>query len=281
VRKLIVILLAVMLMAAAGVAQTAIDPLLGSHNVGGAGCDSCHTPHNALPGQGAYLWASAIPTGSYNTYLTSDGNGGIGALNAGQMIGALTNAMSGPLQNLPMAHTVLCLSCHDTAFNFGMAASIPTSTTIGSQFNIGTSGNLTGDHPVNVVYPAANAMYFQATITGSTVSFTDTAYLYGHPAKLYTDGTSMYVECSTCHNPHNQTATVVPVPGSTGNVNQGVCTTHFIRGQYRATNEVATNAAPTPNGCTETSTTYQVDNANFCMSCHAYPTAQFNGTANP
>jgi hypothetical protein len=199
------------------------------------------------------------------------------------MIGTLTNAMSGPLANLPMAHTVLCLSCHDTAFNFGMAANIPTSTTIGSQFNIGTGGNLSGDHPVNIIYPASSPMYFQATISGSNVVFTDTTYLYGHPTKLYTDGTNIFVECSTCHNPHNQTATVVPIPGTTPGTltNTAVCTTHFIRGQYRSTNEVATNAAPTPTGCTETSTTYQVDNANFCMSCHAYPTALFSGSSNP
>ena len=269
-RKLIVILLAVMLMTAAGVAQ--IDPMLGSHNVSSAGCISCHAPHNALPGQGAYLWGGAIPTSTYSTYLTSDGNGG--TLVAGTMTAGLSNAMTTSVANLPMAHTVLCLSCHDTTFNTAMATNIPGSTTKTLNFNIGAGENLTGDHPVDIIYPLTNPTYFTATVnaTNMTVSFTDTAYAYGHPAKLYTDGTNAYVECSTCHNPHNQTANVAPGVGGTLTA---VCTTHFIRGQYRSTDEVATNAPTIP--CTPTSSTYTIDNANFCMSCHSYPSNQFTG----
>ena len=266
--KALVVLFAVMLMAAAALAQ--IDPMLGSHNVGQEGCGSCHAPHNALPGQGAYLWANAIPTGTYNTYLTSTGQGGAGALNAGLMTAGLTNATQ-TLANLPMAHTVLCLSCHDTAFNTGMAASIPGSTTKYSNFNVGTGGNLSGDHPVNVVYPTTDPMYFG--VTAATGAFTDTAFAYGHPGRLYSDGVNAYVECSTCHNPHAQTAAVVTIAGS----KVSVATTHFIRGQYRATNETAANHATIP-GPAPTSANYTTDNANFCMSCHSYPSGGFTGS---
>jgi len=267
VRTSIVLLLAVMLMAAVGVAQ--IDPMLGSHNVNFAGCQSCHAPHNALPGHGAYLWAGSIPTGTYNTYITSDNNGG--PMAAGAMTTGLTNVFAGSVNNLPMAHTVLCLSCHDTAFNTSMATNIPGSVIKGQNFNIGNGGNLTGDHPVNIQYPTANPTYWTVSIAGGVVSFTDTTYGYGHPTRLYTDGTYAYVECSTCHNPHNQTATVVP--NQTG-VMTAVNTTHFIRGQYRATNEIATNL---PAMSTNTAAQYTADNANFCMSCHSYPSAQFTG----
>ncbi len=260
-----------MCMAAVGLTQ--VDPMLGSHNVTSAGCLSCHAPHNALPGAGAYLWAGSIPTGAYNTYLTSDGQGGTGALNAGAMTSGLTNAVTAPVVNLPMAHTVLCLSCHDTTFNTSMAANIPGSTTKGSNFNIGNDFNLTGDHPVDVHYPTTNAMYWGVSITAGTVSFTDTSYAYGHPAQLYTDGTNVFIECSTCHNPHYQTAVVVNVDGALENV----ATTHFVRGQYRATNEAATNAPAIP-GPAPTAATYATDNANFCMSCHAYPSSGFSGT---
>jgi len=268
VRKAIVLLLAVMLMAALGVAQ--VDPMLGDHNVNSAGCQACHAPHNALPGQGAYLWAFAIPTGTYHTYLTSDGNGG--TMNAGQMTAGLTNAMSSPVANLPMAHTVLCLSCHDTSFNLAMATGIPGSQVATRNYNIGASENLTGDHPVDIIYPLTNPTYWRATVnaTNMTVSFTDTTYAYGHPARLFTDGTNAYVECTTCHNPHNQTQTVVP--NQTG-VLQAVNTTHYVRGQYRATNE---QIAPTYVS-TNTPAQYTVDNANFCMSCHSYPSNGFNG----
>ncbi|MGO9305532.1 MAG: hypothetical protein ACLP3R_17850 [Candidatus Korobacteraceae bacterium] len=269
-RKLVLILLAVLLVATAAFAQS--DPMLGSHNVANAGCTSCHAPHNALPGQGAYLWAGAIPTGTYQTYLTSDGNGG--TLNAGQMTASLANVYAGTVTNLPMAHTVLCLSCHDTSFNTSMAANITGSTTKTLNFNIGNAGNLTGDHPVDVKYPTSDPTYFTVTVNGAagTVSFTDTAYAYGHPTRLYTDGTFAYIECSTCHNPHNQTATIVPNAAGTPTA---VCTTHFIRGQYRSTDEQAANAATVP--CTPTSAQYTADNANFCMSCHSFPSAQFTG----
>jgi nitrate reductase cytochrome c-type subunit len=193
------------------------------------------------------------------------------------MTAGLTNAMSSPVANLPMAHTVLCLSCHDTTFNTNMATAITGSTTKTLNFNIGANEDLSGDHPVDVVYPLTDPTYFTASIntTNLTVTFSDPSYLYGHPAKLYTDGTSAYVECSTCHNPHNQTATVVPGPGGPL---VSVCTTHFIRGQYQATNEVATNAAPKPSSCPSySSKTYSTDNANFCMSCHSYPSSQFTG----
>jgi hypothetical protein len=155
-----------------------------------------------------------------------------------------------------------------------MATAIPGSTTKTLNFNIGANENLSGDHPVDVQYPASNPTYFAAKVnaTNYTVSFTDTAYAYGHPTKLYTDGTNAYVECSTCHNPHNQTAVVVP---GAGGVLTAVCTTHFIRGQYRSTDEVVTTAPTVP--CTPTKTTYITDNANFCMSCHSYPSNQFTG----
>lgn len=270
-RKAIVIMFAVMVMAAAAMAQT--DPMLGSHNVGQEGCGACHAPHNVLPGKGAYLWAGSIPTGTYNTYLTSTGQGGNGALNAGAMTAGLTNATQA-LVNLPMAHTVLCLSCHDTAFNTGMAASIPGSTTKTSNFNIGTGGDLSGDHPVDVKYPQADPMYFGVTVgADGRVSFTDASFAYGHPARLFGSGSDAYIECSSCHNPHAQTAAVV----SKGATKYAVATTHFLRGQYRATNEVATGAAPIP-GPVPTTTTYRADNANFCMSCHAFPSSGFTGT---
>jgi len=268
--KALVVLFAVMFMAAAALAQ--IDPMLGSHNVGSEGCGSCHAPHNVLPGKGAYLWAGSIPTGSYTTYLTSTGQGG--TLNAGLMTTGLVNATQ-TLADLPMAHTVLCLSCHDTTFNTNMAANIPGSPIKYSNFNIGNNGNLTGDHPVDVQYPVTDPMYFGISIdtTNKRVSFTDTAFAYGHPARLYTDGTFAYIECSSCHNPHAQTAAVITVGAS----KLSVATTHFIRGQYRSTNETATNHATIP-GPAPSSTTYKVDNANFCMSCHAYPSSGFTGS---
>lgn len=268
-RKATLILLAVVLVATVAFAQ--IDPLLGSHNVNNQGCLSCHAPHNALPGQGAYLWAGSIPTSTYTTYLTSDGNGG--TMNAGAITSGVANGFA-PVNNLPMAHTVLCLSCHDTTFNAGMAANIPGSTTKTDNFNIGVNENLSGDHPVDVAYPQADPTYFGVTVANGTVTFTDANYTYGHPARLYANGTTAYIECSSCHNPHAQTVVVVPGQGGT---KVAVNTTHFVRGQYRSTTENAGLINPAPVLSTNTTATYEADNANFCMSCHALPSNGFTG----
>jgi len=325
-RKILVVAIATLLVAAAAWGQT--DPLLGPHNVSQVGCQSCHAPHNALAGPGGYLWTRSIPTGTYTTYTTSDGEGGtLNALgtaasgttpatngmvgNGGTAIGSTTNpgALS-TVNQLPQAHTILCLSCHDTTFSaMGCTTAsgsspctpISTGTTGGSggilpatDFAIGNGGNLSHDHPVDVIYPTSmvsgsgttptNPLYFEVTIattadgTGMySVTFNDATYAYGHPARLFsTDGATAYIECGSCHNPHAWLNAVVPVPGTTAGstVNQAVPTTHFIRGQYRSTTELLSS---TVTSSTYTSAQYQADNANFCMSCHMYPSASFTG----
>jgi hypothetical protein len=200
---------------------------------------------------------------------------------------------------LPQAHTILCLSCHDTSFS-GMGCATangntpctstistgtagtswngnPNGTLAGTNYAIGANGNLTQDHPVDVPYPTSDPTYWGIKVTaasvgtGYTVAFTDTTYGYGHPARLFsTDGVSAYIECGSCHNPHAQMNAVIPLYSGSS---LGVPTSHFIRGQYRSTTEALAGTLPAGY----TSTNYQTDNANFCMSCHSYPSGGFTG----
>jgi hypothetical protein len=218
----------------------------------------------------------------------------------GFVIGSTSTTNPGALStlnNLPQAHTILCLSCHDTTFSAMGCTTSPTGCTTGiytgtpgatwngnpngtlpgTNYAIGNNGNLTQDHPVDVAYPTADPTYFGISIASATdgtgqytVSFTDKAYTYGHPARLFsTDGQTAYIECGSCHNPHAWMSSVVNVNGT----NTAVATSHFIRGQYRSTTEALAGALPS----TYSSGNYTTDNANFCMSCHAYPSNGFTG----
>jgi hypothetical protein len=151
----------------------------------------------------------------------------------------------------------------------------------GTNYAVGNNGDLSRDHPVDVLYPTNDPTYWanlQYSGSGNqwTVTFGDTTYPYGHPARLFSiDGATAYIECGSCHNPHAQMNAVIITPGTsgTGTTMTAVPTSHFIRGQYRDNTE----ALATPPA-SYSSTTLDVDNANFCMSCHSYPSAQFTGT---
>jgi len=281
VRKALVLMIAIGLVAAGAWAQT--DVLLGPHNTNNTyGCQSCHAPHSqVLAGNGLYLWGLSVPSGSYKTYPTPSGS---------TMTAGLTSGVN-PTDT--SAHTVLCLSCHDQTFNPVMGGTCPTATTAGCASQVSPTTNMSttipgftgsGDgafttitggvasaafdisanHPVHALYPnvagAPAAGYDQPTadkywaLQAASSSFADTGtvFTYGHNARIFLDsGNHAYIECGSCHNPHSQTVAVVTVAG----VKTAVATAHFVRGEY---DNVQTQAA-------------------FCMSCHADKSAAWNG----
>ncbi len=222
-KKAILLTLAVMLVVSMSAwAQT--DALLGPHNLNGTkGCTSCHSPHRGSLANGGsaatgelYLWANSFNTATFTTY------GG------GSMALAAT-----PAETDPNIHSVLCMSCHDSGI---------TGTTMGAGALFGQ--DLSTSHPIDVQY--GGSYNWAITINAGRVSFTDTGFAGGHPARLYVNaaGTAAYVECSTCHNPHAWKNAVVTI----GGVKQAKVTDTFVRGWYD------------PNdGSTQ---------ANFCRSCH-------------
>jgi len=134
-------------------------------------CLPCHTPHNALlSGDDNVLWNHAVTTQTFTMYKAS----------AGQ----------------PEAPSKLCLSCHDgvTAIdNYGGNGG--TGIVITGDHALGT--DLSNDHPIGIEYPTAlPAEYrdpagFAPGISG------------GPGVRLVAINGLQRVECTSCHNVHN------------------------------------------------------------------------------
>jgi hypothetical protein len=147
-----------------------------------------------------------------------------------------------------------------------------------------SSSGLLTNHPVHAFYPVHSTdnhygQYWGVTINTvagtSTVSFTDSSFVpytggaayAGHPARLYSDGTYAYVECTSCHEPHRFGHVAFQVNGTSGawvvDTTTTPTTTDYIRGPY---NLPTGGGNEVPNG---------EQNAGFCRSCHYEKSADF------
>ncbi|MBI5864872.1 MAG: cytochrome c3 family protein [Planctomycetes bacterium] len=135
-------------------------------------CLPCHVPHNAYPYnytdplQRRALWNHAETTQTFTMYTTTSGHTGTG----------------------PEGPSKMCLSCHDgvTAVdNYG-------GTTSGSHFITGSARvgtDLSNDHPIGIAYPTGDPGY------------NDPSGFQG--VQLVTINGTQRVECTSCHEPHN------------------------------------------------------------------------------
>ncbi len=210
----------VLLLATASVAPAGVFPLDGTkHDLssGGTGsykaalpatggttqvCVFCHTPHSAQ--SDAPLWNRAMSTATYQTY-TSD-----------VLAGMTYWAAEDPNVGVPHAKTRICLSCHDGTIALGsvvnMPASIPSTYT-----EIQMSGNATiqqtapgfvgadlrDDHPVAIKQDRIKdpELVSIATLTGSVRLYKDN----GSGVAVVDNSDGNYVECTSCHDPHDNT----------------------------------------------------------------------------
>ena len=190
---------------------------LGPHNINGQGCQSCHSSDSIDPTavSTSYLWGNFTET-AYDTF-----DGGTLTLSP-----ELTDAD-------PSFHSAVCLVCHDGSI--AQSGSMPGS-------------DLTHNHPFNIPYPVEDSAYWPGTVTSSGFSFAPSHFdaVYGRPIRFYVSSGVPYIECSSCHDPHNYSTTTVNING------QGVSrpTAHFVRGWYDDKN-------PTSNSISQ-----------FCRSCH-------------
>ncbi len=155
-------------------------------------CIFCHTPHQAIKNDNIPLWNHALSsTASYGVYTSPTFDGYTTASELGG-----TNAATAAVSNL-------CLSCHDGTIAIN-ALNNPSNATGGNPTMTGTAAggeipagpsnigaDLTDDHPVNFRYDAA--LY---AVDGS---LHDPAGLTG--VRLFNG----YVQCASCHDPHEST----------------------------------------------------------------------------
>jgi len=235
---------------------------------------------NAIAGS-LYLWGAALTAQSYTTW---DG--------ATNIISAASITQG---KNSAVVHTLLCMSCHDDANSTYAMGSVKTpANTMKPEFgvtntvtdaygdNIGLStigggpsgpaimngsSSLANSHPVHDVYTSGSHNWLLgANFADGSASFVDTSFQMtatasGHPAKLWVDGgasgTVAYVECTSCHDPHRETAYAY-WNGTGYTVGGANSTLFYLRGPY---------TDPTKgNGNT---------NANFCRSCHYSKSAAY------
>ncbi len=134
-------------------------------------CLPCHTPHNALKsGEENVLWNHQETTQTFTMYMAT----------AGQ----------------PEGPSKMCLSCHDGVTAIDNYGSVTTgSITITGSANLGT--DLSNDHPIGIAYPTnepteyKNPSTFAPGIGG------------GPGVRLVTINGADRVECTSCHNVHN------------------------------------------------------------------------------
>ncbi len=134
-------------------------------------CLPCHTPHNALLNNSQVLWNHALTGETFAMYTSGTGQ--------------------------PDVPSKLCLSCHDgvTAIDsYGGAAGTAALVLSGGA---ALGADLTDDHPIGIAYPTAlpseyrDAGTFAPGIGG------------GPGVQLVSIGGVMRVECTSCHDVHN------------------------------------------------------------------------------
>lgn len=214
-KKITLIVLALLLVAGAAYAQTVVgsrhdlsatgaSTTFRSNNVNRV-CVFCHTPHQ--PDSPTFidtdpLWNHTLSSvAGYNVYAS--------------------DTLNATPTNLGGGTTVsnLCLSCHDGTVGLGNLYNDPNEAGTPSNSGLVISGNallgtdLSNDHPVNFTFDAGLSSADGELNDPTTAAVGD--LLFG--------GT---VQCASCHDPHDSTNTPFLVMDNT---NSALCTTCHIK----------------------------------------------------
>jgi predicted CXXCH cytochrome family protein len=203
-------------------------------------CIFCHTPHQRT-GE-APLWNHAMPAQTYTPYSSST----LKARDVGQPTGA----------------SKLCLSCHDGTVALGMvnsrSSAIPMQggvTTLPASRRSQLGTDLSDDHPISFGYSSA--------LAAANTQLRDPSSL-NQRVRLDAGG---QVQCTSCHDPHNNQYGKFLVQDNTGAAMCMVC--HDQRRWDESIHKTSTAAwngqGPSPWPHTSGTTVA----ANGCESCHA------------
>ena len=162
-------------------------------------CVYCHTPHGANPAAPLWNHSMSAPTG-FTVY---------------------SNAVSSTMQattGQPGPGSLLCLSCHDGTMAIDSMANPPLTgaatgkaagTVIGKKITSGMAllgTNLSNDHPIGFSYSSA--------ITNGDTGLVALLTVQSNTLVRLINGTQ--VECSSCHDAHNSTASPFLRAANTG-----------------------------------------------------------------
>lgn len=172
------------------------------HDVSGAGCATCHLPHNGSDTTGAFptvyndpttlslqntgkilLWDRAFTSVTFGVYDSPTLD------SPATEVGTTT-----PLATDARLYSFLCMSCHDGVTSPSLSLLGVGPTDPASVGNVANSAGLTNDHPVNMAYDPVADTGLAAIATVNT-------------AGLELFGGTNTVQCATCHDPHNDTNT--------------------------------------------------------------------------
>lgn len=212
-------------------------------------CMFCHTVHR--PAQRSQLWNRADSAVQFTFYSSNYLN---------NYLGQATPTMT----DLKASKTKLCLSCHDGVTALGALYNIAPNTlemtgTLGASTVIGT--DLSNDHPVLYdVKPGAGPPTQPGT--DSEIQLPPS----GDAVKVY--GTTNRVECTSCHEPHDNTFGKFLVKS---NANAALCTSCHQKTGYTSSAHGTSNAAYTVDGAATTVGEYSCRN---CHVSHGASTAQ-------
>jgi predicted CXXCH cytochrome family protein len=212
-------------------------------------CVFCHVPHNASGA--APLWNRATPAATplYTPYASTTAKGNMGQ---------------------PNGTSLLCLSCHDGTIAPGELLSrgttnVPMSGVTATGMLPTTSGSLLGrdlsdDHPISIAYTSA-----LVTLSGGELA--NPATLVGK-VKLDASG---QLQCSSCHDPHDNTFPKFLVMSNTSSALCVACHTKAGWSNSSHATSGATWAGTGTNPWLHTSEVTVATNA--CENCHQPHTA--------
>ncbi len=190
--------------------NVANNPDAGATNTAVGLCTFCHTPHKAL--STLLLWNHKLSVNNFSWDVPNT--------TAGTPFAKFTG-------NVYKGVTAKCLSCHDGSvaigdvawFKEGPASLNPNKhDTKGGEFNIGLGGDMSGNHPVAMPYPAnSTKSSYNGSTTGNSIVLADWVAdpTAGSRIRLFNDDGSGNItagvvtgktglECSSCHDPHNK-----------------------------------------------------------------------------
>lgn len=200
-------------------------------------CIFCHTAHNATPN--GPLWNRRDPGLNYTPYSSS-------------------TAIASPGQ--PTGSSLLCLSCHDGTIALGevLSRQQPISflggvTTMPSgPGRLGT--DLSDDHPISFVFDNA--------LAGARGELVNPGQLTGL-VKLDQNG---QLQCTSCHDPHNNNFGNFLLMDNTGSALCQTCHTlnNWAQNPHHLSNAIWNGSLPDPWPFTDANSVA----ANACQNCH-------------